>query len=145
MRTQPKIFISIQRDTPDVPHSRHNSNNILKTLNKSQAKHITGLIIEVHISSFRPYTCTPAQLDNWTPTLTPRTSRIHSLCYQYSSLWLHSPAIPGILPTAENRYMNHKDQPLDIEHFSLTTQSHFTSIVTIPSHSTFPCNTHIYK
>ena len=114
-------------------------------LNESQAERMMGSMIEAHISSFWPYICTPAWLGDQTPTPRLRTSGIHSLCYQHSSLQLHSPIIPGILPTAKNCYMNREDCPPDIKHFSLTTQSRFTPVVTIPFHSTFPHDTYIYK
>ena len=102
-------------------HPRH-------LLNKSWTKHMTGSTTKVHISSFGPCTHTSARSGDWTPTLRPGTSGIHPLCYQHLSLWLHLLAIPGILPTAENCYMNCKDCPLDIKNIF----PYYTPLVSFP-------------
>ena len=104
-------------------HPRH-------TLNKSQTERTTELTIEAHISSFGPCTRTSAWSGDQTPTPRLRTSRIHSLHYQHSSSRLHLPAIPGIPPTAENRYMNHEDR------FPLSHPSRLIPVAHIPYHST---------
>ena len=92
-------------------HPRH-------ILNKSRTERTMESTIEAHISSFGPCTRTSARSGDRTPTPRPRTSRTDSLCYQHLSLRLDLPAIPGILPTAENRYMNREDRPPDIKNFS---------------------------
>ena len=120
-------------------HPRH-------TLNKSQTEHTTELTIEAHISSFGPRTHTSAWSGDWTPTPRPRTSEIHSLCYQHSSPWLHLPAIPGIPHTAENRYMNSEDHSPDIKNiFPLSHPSRLIPVAHIPFHSTCPHDSYTYK
>ena len=106
---------------------RYSRHSILQTqleehprhiLNKSWTECTTESTIEAHISRFGPCTHTSAWSGYQTPTPRPRTSRIDSLCYQHLSQWLDLPAIPRILPTVEDRYMNHEDHPPDIKNCS---------------------------
>ena len=120
-------------------HPRH-------TLNKSRTERTTELTIEAHISSFWPRTRTSAQSGDRTPTPRPRTSGIHSLCYQHSSPRLHLPAIPGIPHTAKNRYMNREDHSPDIKNvFPLSHPSRLIPVAHIPFHSTCPHDSYTYK
>ena len=139
IRFQTKMLASIHRDAPDAPYSRDNLKNILDTFwtnpepnvqQDQQSKCIYPTSGCAHalqpdwaighwhrgwgLAGFIPYVTN----SNQTLTPRPRTSRIHSLCYQHLFPWLHLLAIPRILPTAKNYYMNHKDHIPDIKDIS---------------------------